>query len=215
MTMPFLIRHYRLTKKYGRKKLLKEFPQKNWSETELRKLLNKIDEMGDTHTKKKTRQQKTTNVSIRCKYWHCWKSDFELGEYPGTHLSLSEIEMETGMPQASVNWIRKFDLGNYQQFYHTFADFCSSQKQALNVPSLSKIALSYICWVLYQSGTYLITNDDSLTACLHIFLVLSWSGTNFNIFGFFVIAPILFFGDSLSSVLYSLPRILWLLIQKK
>ena len=53
MTMPFLIRHYRLTKKYGRKKLLKEFPQKNWSETELRKLLNKIDEMGDTHTKKK------------------------------------------------------------------------------------------------------------------------------------------------------------------
>ena len=48
MTMPFLIRHYRLTKKYGRKKLLKEFPQKNWSENELRKLLNKIDEMGDT-----------------------------------------------------------------------------------------------------------------------------------------------------------------------
>ena len=55
MTMPFLIRHYRLTKKYGRKKLLKEFPQKNWSETELRKLLNKIDEMGDTHTQKKNK----------------------------------------------------------------------------------------------------------------------------------------------------------------
>ena len=51
--MPFLIMHYRLTKKYGRKKLLKEFPQKNWSETELRKLLNKTDEMGDTHKKKK------------------------------------------------------------------------------------------------------------------------------------------------------------------
>ena len=50
---------------------------------------------------------------------------------------------------------------------------------------------------------------------LHIFLVLSWSGTNFNIFEFLFIAPILFFGDSLSSVLYSLPRILWLLIQKK
>ena len=46
--MPFkeeekvLIKHYRLTKKYGRKKLLKEFPEKNWSENGLRKLLDKI-----------------------------------------------------------------------------------------------------------------------------------------------------------------------------
>ena len=43
-----MIKHYRLKKKYGRKKLLKKFPEKNWSETGLRKILNKIDDMGDT-----------------------------------------------------------------------------------------------------------------------------------------------------------------------
>ena len=37
-----LIKHYRLTKKYGRTKLLKEFPEKNWSETGSRKVLNKF-----------------------------------------------------------------------------------------------------------------------------------------------------------------------------
>ena len=55
--MPFtdedkvLIKHYRLTKGYGRKNLLKEFPEKNWSKTGLQKLLKKIDETGDINRK--------------------------------------------------------------------------------------------------------------------------------------------------------------------
>ena len=55
--MPFteegkvFIKHYRLTKKYGRKKLLKELPAKNWSETGSRKFFNKIDYTGDTKGK--------------------------------------------------------------------------------------------------------------------------------------------------------------------
>ena len=48
-----LIKHYRVKKKYGRKKLIKEFPEKNWRKTGLRKLFNKIDGTGDTHKKNK------------------------------------------------------------------------------------------------------------------------------------------------------------------
>ena len=72
-----MIKHYTLTKKYVKKKLLKEFPEKNWSKTGLRKLLNKTDDTRNTK-----RQRKTTNVSIRCKHWHCLKTDFKSGEWP-------------------------------------------------------------------------------------------------------------------------------------
>ena len=44
-------KHYRLTKKYGRKKLLKEFPKKIWGETKLKKVFNKINGMWDTKRK--------------------------------------------------------------------------------------------------------------------------------------------------------------------
>ena len=66
MTMPFmeehkaLTKHYRLKKKYGRKKLLKEFPEKNWSETGLRNLLNKIDDTGDTKRKQGSGRPQTS-----------------------------------------------------------------------------------------------------------------------------------------------------------
>ena len=83
--MPFteehrvLTKHYRLKKKYGRKELLKESPEKNWSKTGLRNLLNKIDVTGDTNVCMYSfllfglavALQKTANVSIRWKYWHC------------------------------------------------------------------------------------------------------------------------------------------------
>ena len=83
-----LIKQYRFKKKYGRKKLLKEFPEKNW----------------------KTSQRKNMNFSIKYKYWHCWKPDFDLGEWPLTNLSLREIEVETGILRESVQCIANFDL---------------------------------------------------------------------------------------------------------
>ena len=64
--MPFteehkvLTKHYRLNKKYGRKKLLKEFPEKNWSETGLRNLLNKIDDTGDAKRKQGSGRPQTS-----------------------------------------------------------------------------------------------------------------------------------------------------------
>ena len=48
---------------------------------------------------------------------------------------------------------------------------------------------------------------------LHIFLVLRWSGTNFNISGFFIAVPILIFEDLYLSVPYSLSIILCILKQ--
>ena len=48
-----------------------------------------------------------------------------------------------------------------------------------------------------------------LKACLHIFLDLRWSGTNFNISRFLITVPILTFTDLYMSLLYSLPTILY------
>lgn len=91
--MLFSIRHYRLTKKHGRKKLVKEFPEENWSGTELRTFLNKIDDMRDTKRKQGSgRLQKSwsdTNIDTVENLILSQECD------SGTHLSLIEIEMET------------------------------------------------------------------------------------------------------------------------
>ena len=50
--MPFsnedkvIIKHYRLEKGYGKKRLLKQLSDRQWSESSLRKLLKKIDTTG-------------------------------------------------------------------------------------------------------------------------------------------------------------------------
>ena len=49
--LKLLIKQYRFKKKYKRNKLLKEFPEKNWSRTGLRNFLNKIADTGDTKRK--------------------------------------------------------------------------------------------------------------------------------------------------------------------
>ena len=46
-----IIKHYRLDKGYGRKKLLNEFPGKDWSAGGLDKLLRKVDEMQSVERK--------------------------------------------------------------------------------------------------------------------------------------------------------------------
>ena len=68
--------------------------------------------------------------------------------------------------------------------------------------SFSRINQSHFSWVFYQSGLYLITNDNFLAVFLHIFLVLWWSRTNLSISGFFIIAPILVFSNIFSCLYY-------------
>ena len=75
--------------------------------------------------------------------------------------------------------------GNYQQLYYTFLDLVAVRNR-LYVPPFSKIALSHICWILFNNQEHiLIDNVIFLTACLYIFLLLRWSRTNSNISGFF------------------------------
>ena len=76
---------------------------------------------------------------------------------------------------------------NHKQLYYISFDFCSSQKQILT--------FHYASWALYQSGAYLVMNDNFLAAFLHISLVLSQSGTSLCISYFFIIAPIFIFKD--------------------
>ena len=104
-----MIKHYRFKKKYGRKKLLKEFPKKNWSEIRLRILLNKIDDTGDTKRKQGSGRPRTSrsNVNIDTVENLILSQEND----PSAHLSLREFEMETGIPRASVHLVVKFDLG--------------------------------------------------------------------------------------------------------
>ena len=61
--MPFstedkiVIKHYRIEKNYSAMKLLREFPDKNWTRSGLDYLLRKIDETGSTYRKKEVVDQ--------------------------------------------------------------------------------------------------------------------------------------------------------------
>ena len=74
---------------------------------------------------------------------------------------------------------------NYQQLYYTFFIFVVVRNKYY-IPSFFRTTLSPIHWVLYQSGTYFITNGDFLTECL----VLRWSGS-LNISGSYITVPVL------------------------
>ena len=71
--------------------------------------MNKIDGTEDTKRKHGSGRARTSrsdaNIDTVGNLILSQESD------PGTHLSLREIEMETGIPRASVHWIAKFDLG--------------------------------------------------------------------------------------------------------
>ena len=86
------IKHYRLTKNYGRKKLLKEFTQKSQSETGLRKLLNKIDDTGDSKRKQRSgitgTSRSDANIATVGNLILSQESD------TGTQLNLREIEKQ-------------------------------------------------------------------------------------------------------------------------
>ena len=66
--MPFteedkiLIRHYRIQKGYGWKKNKKEFPEKPWTESGLKKLLRKIDKTGETNRKEGSGRPRNVNT---------------------------------------------------------------------------------------------------------------------------------------------------------
>ena len=83
---------------------------------------------------------------------------------------------------------------NYQQLYYTFFDLVAVRNRR-QFPSFPRTALSHFSWILYQSGTCLITKDNLLTLYLHIFLVLRGLERILGFLYFFLIDPILIFKD--------------------
>ena len=65
--------------------------------------------------------------------------------------------------------------------YDIIRIFIKKDNIIIRVPPFSRIILSYISWVLYQSVTYLTTNSSILKGFLNVFLVLRWWETNRSI----------------------------------
>ena len=102
-----IIKHYRLDKGYGAKRLLNEFAQKPWTKGGLNKLLRKIDETGDVRRKigsGRPRIARSKNLDAI--------EDMILSQEdnPGTHISQREIARELSISQASVSRASKTDL---------------------------------------------------------------------------------------------------------
>lgn len=114
-TMPFshedkiLIKHYRLEKKYGRKRFMKEFPNRGWTLGGLRKLIKKIDQTGDIERQKGSGRPRSVRTEENIEKVEALILSQE--DDPGNHLSQHEIARETGINRSSVERIAKLDLG--------------------------------------------------------------------------------------------------------
>jgi len=103
-----LIKNLYLIKGYGARKLMSEFPEKNWKKSSFNKLLKKLRDMGTVERKKGSGRPKTArtaqNVSTVEELAMCQENQ------PNTHRSVREISRETGIRQSSVFRIVHNDL---------------------------------------------------------------------------------------------------------
>ena len=112
--MPFtnedrvIIMHYRLDKNYGVKKLLKEFPDKNWTESGLKKLIKKIDETKSVARKKGSGRPKTGRTDQNIEDVEYLIQSQEGDE--GSHSTQREIANCTGISKSTVGRIVIQDL---------------------------------------------------------------------------------------------------------
>ena len=103
-----LIKVLRQEKGFGAKRLLKEFPNKNWSVNSLNKLLQKIDWTGSVDRKPgsgKTRKARTAQNVDSVKELVLSQEDA-----PGTHRTIRQITRELDISRSSVHRIVKQDL---------------------------------------------------------------------------------------------------------
>ena len=100
-----LIKELRETKGYGARRLITEFPMKNWSRTGINKLLKKIATTGSVAMKPRDRALRTqTNINA------VEELVLSQDDQPRTHLSIREIARETGISKSSVHNIVHKDL---------------------------------------------------------------------------------------------------------
>ena len=113
--MPFstedkvIIKHYLLGRHYGFKKLLKEFPNKDWTKQGLQYLLRKSDETGDFARIPGSSRTPTslTNENVE----EVEELILSQKENPGTHKSERNIGRIIGTLQSSVSRICRQSLG--------------------------------------------------------------------------------------------------------
>ena len=103
-----LIKVLRQEKGFGAKRLLKEFPNKNWSVNSLNKLLQKIDRTGSVDRKPgsgKTRKARTAQNVDSVEELVLSQEDA-----PGTHRTIRQIARELDISRSSVHRMVKRDL---------------------------------------------------------------------------------------------------------
>jgi hypothetical protein len=103
-----VIKILRQNKHYGAKKLIKMFPNKQWSLGGVNKLLKKIDESGDVKRRAgsgRPRTARTAEVVSDVEQLALSQEDA-----PQTHCTQRQIARLTGISQRSVNRIIKTDL---------------------------------------------------------------------------------------------------------
>ena len=103
-----LIKEMRLSKGYGAKRLLKEFPLKNWSLAGVKRLLKNITATGSSDRKPSSGRPKSCRMDENI----AAVEDLVMSQdsQPGTHRSLNEIALEVGVSKATVHRIVHKDL---------------------------------------------------------------------------------------------------------
>lgn len=98
-----VIKVFRETKGYGAKKIMKEFPMKNWSLTSVNRLLRKIDSTGTAERKERVRSARTKESIENVEQLAMSQED-----QPNTHRTVRQIARETGIKKSTVhNIVRK------------------------------------------------------------------------------------------------------------
>ena len=123
-----LIKALRVEKGYGARRIVKEYPGRQWTVSAVNRLLKKIDITGSTDRKQGSGRPRSSstadNVAI--------VSELILSQedQPGTHRTLRQIEAETGIPKSSVQRIAHSDLSLK----------CFKKKQAQELTVANKLA---------------------------------------------------------------------------
>jgi hypothetical protein len=103
-----LIKNLRIEKKWGAKKMSKEFPNKPWKISTVSDLIRKIDLTGGIERTRGSGRPKTIRTAVNINLVR--NLIHSPGNAPGTHKSPREIEREATISHSTVRRIIKLDL---------------------------------------------------------------------------------------------------------
>lgn len=112
--MPFseedkvLIKHYRLDKGYGARRILSEFPNKDWTLGALSYLITKIDETSTTERREGSGRPRTVRTEENIQF--VLERTVSQPGQSGTHSTPNQLAQEMGVSDTSVRRIIRDDL---------------------------------------------------------------------------------------------------------